>query len=413
MIPRPDYTDKLYTFKSSDMVKVLIGVRRCGKSSLLKLFKQNLLSQGLSDNQFIEINFEYPGFLKLQEPQEFYRYVKDRIISGQEMYLFVDEVQELKEWAKTINGIRAEFPVDIYVTGSNSRMFIGEHLTYLSGRYLRIEVFPLSFKEFLAFRGIDNPDKIGFHSIEQLFSDYVVGGSFPAVVLSDNAAIRESILDGLFESVFTRDILLRGRIQNEAAFLRVARYVLDNVGNHTSATSIANTLKSGGHSISIDTVENYLTLMSRAHLLYSCNRYDIRGKEHLRTNGKHYAVDSGLKNRVLGQSESNRGRVTENIVYLELLRRGFEVSTGVFSRIQTEIDFVTTRQGRRYYIQVSETVLDEATRSREFEPFSLLNDGYPRILITKDNYDYSQDGVRHVNFYEFLLNQNSIEPLTG
>ena len=401
MINRPVYERKLITSQNEEVVKILIGARRSGKSSLLGLLGKHLVLNGLPEKNIIEINFEYPRFVELQNPANFYRYVKEHLPESGPAFLFVDEVQELDEWAKTINGIRAEFKIDIYATGSNSRMFAGEHLTYLSGRYIPIEVYPLSFLEFFIFKGADSSD---FSIHEAIYNQYSQLGSFPAVVLAENADFAQSLLGGLYDSIYSRDILLRGRIRNETAFRRVANYVFDNIGNPTSANSIANTLKSAGYAITSDTVDNYLALMSSAFLVYPCTRYDLRGKEHLKTNGKYYVVDSGLRNRVLGFRNSNHGHLSENMVFLELKRRGFDVNVGILGA--AELDFVAQSQGARYYIQVSETVLDPLVLSREIAPFYKLTDGYPRILITKDRADYSRDGIRHINFYDFLLGLN-------
>lgn len=399
MIPRPIYMEKLIASQDPEVVKVLTGVRRCGKSKLLVLFKKYLVDQGVPEANIVEINYEYSSSVDLQDPKAFYAHVKENMPEEGPAYLFIDEVQELTKWAKAINGVRAEFDIDIYVTGSNSRMFSGEHLTYLSGRYIEIKVYPLSFPEYLVFKNI-NPKTTGF-GIEGVYDSYSTLGSFPAVALANSEGMAETLLDGLYDSVFSRDIQLRGKVRNETAFLRIATFALDNIGNQTSANAIATTLRSEGHAANSDTVDNYLTLMCNAFLLYRCNRYDIRGKEHLRTNGKYYVVDLGLRNRILGYRDSNNGHLSENMVYLELLRRGYDVSIGTLP--QAEIDFVAQKRDDCRYVQVSETVLDAGVKDREFAPFEKLNDGYPRILITKDWSDYSENGIRHINFYEFLL----------
>jgi predicted AAA+ superfamily ATPase len=385
-----------------ELVKILVGVRRCGKSSLLALLREHLLGQGVPQENILEVNYEFLSNAPLKSQGAFYGHVRAWVEGKDSAYLFVDEVQELESWAQTINSVRAEFKVDIYVTGSNSRMFIGEHLTYLSGRYLRIDVYPLSLKEYADFKGI----KTAFapYAIEGLYDGYALDGSFPAVVLASDKALAQTILEGLCDSVLNRDIVQRGHIRNEAAFQKVALFVLENIGNQTSAHAIANSLKSAGHSISADTVDNYLTLMCNAHLLYRCHRYDIRGKERLKTNGKYYVVDSGLRNHVLGQRGGNRGHVTENMVFLELRRRGYDVTVGAIDR--TEIDFVARRQNEQCFIQVSETVLDPTVLARELTPFARLREPYPQILITKDRGDYSTEGIRHRNLYDFLLGED-------
>lgn len=399
MIPRPQYTEKLLSAQDPEIVKILTGVRRCGKSSLLKILKENLMATGVPSDRFIEINFEFASFQHLQDPPSFHRYIRELLTESATTYLFIDEVQELDQWAKTINELRAEFDIDIFVTGSNSRMFVGEHLTYLSGRYIRIEVFPLSFREYLVFRNTEN--ELEQKDIIQHYSDFITYGSLPAVALAQDPNQAHSLLDGLYDSIFTRDIILRGKIRNEAAFIRVMKFVLDNIGSQTSAHNIAEILKKEGHPISSDTIDNHLELMCKAYLLYQCDRYSIRGKERLKTNGKYYVVDNGLRNRALGYPKGNHGHITENTIFMELRRRGYEVSVGMLP--QNEIDFFAKRHTEQAYIQVCETVLDPKTLDRELAPFKKLNDGYPRVLITKDYEDYSFEGIRHINFYDFLL----------
>ena len=400
MINRPYYEKQLINAQNKEIVKVLTGVRRCGKSSLLKLLGEQLIAQGTPESNIISISFEYPTYDNLQAASDFYSYVKSRLPKTGSAFLFVDEVQELETWAKVINGIRAEFDIDIYVTGSNSRMFAGEHLTYLSGRYIPIEIFPLSLPEYCHFKNRALPEP---GEQETLYDEYISMGAFPAVALAPNNDFAQLILNGLYDSIYSRDIIQRGKIRNEAAFLRVASFIFDNIGNQTSAHALANTLNSGGHKIGSDTVDNYLNLMCSAFLLYPCARYDIRGKERLSTNGKYYVVDPGLRNRVLGSRMSDHGHITENMVFLELKRRGLEVNVGIFAK--TELDFIAQSQEQRFYIQVSETVLDQQVLEREIAPFRKLKDGYPRILITKDRTDYSVEGVRHLNFYDFLFGQ--------
>lgn len=411
MIDRPLYMEKLVRFQNPSLVKVLVGVRRCGKSSLLRLLNTHLMSIGVPESSILDINFEKPSFLELQNPTALFEYVRQHLPAHGPQFLFIDEVQELDEWAKTVNGLRTEFEhLDLYVTGSNARMFSGEYLTYLSGRYVQIEVYPLSFAEFLSFKDTRAfppcrkipLDELDARFIETRYQQYITEGSFPAVALAPNQALSEAMLGGLFDSVFTRDILLRGGIRNESTFLRVARFALDNIGNQTSANAIANTLKSSGHAVTADTVDSYLSLMCNAYLLYRCDRYDIRGKERLRTNGKYFVVDQGLRNQVIGLRTSDRGHVTENLVYLELLRRGFNVSVGTF--VGAEIDFIASRGDTRYYIQVSESVVDPNVLERETKPFSKLRDHHPRIIITKDWDDTILDnGILHINVYDFLL----------
>jgi len=313
------------------------------------------------------------------------------------MYFLIDEVQEIEEWAKVINSLRVSFNVDIYVTGSNSRMFAGEHLTYLSGRYIELKVFPLSFKEFLEFRGYDT------HEVEKHFNEYLRIGSFPAVSLAKQEELIEAILSGLFDSIFTRDIVLKGKIRDEGAFYKVAKFVFENIGNNTSANAIKNTMISHGHKITSDTLDNYLQLMCDAHMLYQCERYNIRGKERLKTKGKYYVVDTGLRNKLIGYRQGNIGQVIENIVYLQLLRLGYEVTVG--KNMSYEVDFIAVKGVKKLYFQVSLSALEESTYEREMNALLKINDQYPKYLITMDKLDLLKDGIVHLNLFDVLLDK--------
>ena len=401
MIKRPRYTDKLIQYRDNDFVKVISGVRRSGKSTLLALFKEYLLEHEIEEEQIIEINYEKYIYNDLNNEQSLHDHIKGKSDGSKRIYLLIDEVQELSEWAKVINSLRVSFNADIYVTGSNSRMFSGEHLTYLSGRYIEIKILPLSFKEFLEFRSYDEKDA------EEHFNEYLQIGSFPAVSLANQQELVEAILSGLFDSIFTRDIILRGRIRDEGAFYKVAKYIFENIGNNTSANAIKNTMISHGHKITSDTVDNYLQLMCDAHMLYQCERYDIRGKERLKTNGKYYVVDTGLRNKLIGYREGNLGHVIENIVFLQLLRLGYEVTVG--KNMSYEVDFIAVKGSEKIYFQVSLTALDENTYNREMNSLLKIHDQYPKYLITMDKLDLSKEGVVHLNLFDFLLERVNLK----
>lgn len=392
---RQAYLDQLVMHLGNDFVKVLTGVRRSGKSSMLLLLKQHLIAHGAQESQFVEVNYEKFSSAALKDPAALHNYVASRAVHQQQMYLFIDEVQELPDWAWVINSIRVSFPCDVYVTGSNSTMFSGEHLTYLSGRYVEIKIYPLSFREFLAFRNYEES------RAEEYFNDYLRVGSFPAIGLTENNQLIDAILSGLFDSIFSRDIILRGNIRDEGTFFKVAKYVFENIGNQTSANGIKNTMISNGHKITSDTVDNYLKLMCDAHMLYQCERYDIRGKERLKTNGKYYVVDTGLRNKLLGYKNNNTGHVVENIVYLQLLRMGYTLYVG--KNASREVDFIATKSNQTMYVQVALTALNTQTHAREIASLSTINDQYPKYLVTMDKLDLSQDGIRHVNLFDLLL----------
>lgn len=397
MLKREKYLNELVMHLGSDFIKILTGVRRSGKSSMLVLLKNYLVEQGVKENQFIEINYEKFAFEELKNPIALHKHVESLILESKQMYLFIDEIQELEEWAKAINSIRVSFHCDIYVTGSNSTMFSGEHLTYLSGRYVEIKIYPLSYKEFIQFRNYNLNDA------EKYFNEYLRVGSFPAVGLTENKQLIDAILSGLFDSIFSRDVILRGNIRDEGAFYKVAKFVFENIGNQTSANSIKNTMLSQGHKITSDTVDNYLKLMCDAHLLYQCERYDIRGKERLKTNGKYYVVDMGLRNKLIGYKNSNIGHVIENMVYLQLLRMGYTVYVG--KNISSEVDFIATKSDQTIYLQVALTALDTQTLQREMSALSSIRDQYPKYIVTADTIDLSRDGIKHINLFQLLLEQ--------
>ena len=403
-INRNLYLGKMLKGLNTDFVKILSGVRRCGKSSMLQVLKNHLLATGTTPEQIIDINFEKDEWDYLKVGNAFTFYIKEHIQKGKRCYLLIDEVQEIEEWARKINSLRASLDCDIFVSGSNSRLFSGEHLTYLSGRYIEIKMLPLSFSEYIDFK-LYNREKV-LDAPDAFLNEYINKGSFPAPALVDDPYLQDTIMSGLFDSIFMRDIILRGKIRNVGTFLKVAKFLFENIGSPVSANSIANTLKSQGHSISVDAVENYLNLMCNAFVLYQCERYNIRGKERLRTNGKYYCVDTSLRSYLIGNRNSDFGHILENLVYLELIRRGYDVDTGIAGANgnSTELDFVATKAGRETaYFQVCQTVMDSAVLERELKPFRMVQDNYPKYLLTMDRIDFSRDGIKHLNIADWLL----------
>lgn len=400
MISRNFYLNQLINVRGTDFIKIITGIRRCGKSTLLQLYKEYLLKNEVHDSQIIEINFERFSFADLKDGKRLHDHVAGKIKDDSQYYLFIDEIQEVPDWPQVLNSLRVSYNVDIYITGSNSRVFSGEYLTYISGRYIEIKVYPLSLAEFLAFRQDDVAD------IADSFEDYLRIGAFPAAALSRKEEVIESINAGLFDSIFSRDIILRGKFRDEGKFFKVAKFVFDNIGNQLSASGIANTLKSQNYKVSVDTVDNYLTLMSQAFLIYQCERFDIRGKEWLKTNGKYYVADLGLRNQLIGYRQGNIGHVIENLVYLELIRRGYKVSIGKVNSL--EIDFVALKGEDRIYIQVALSALDEQVLQRELAPFDLVKDNYSKYLITMDKLNLSQNGYKHLQLLDFLLGKTDL-----
>lgn len=395
---RLSYIETLKKFSENDFVKIITGVRRCGKSCLLQLYADYLQTEGVPASQIIWLNFEMSSLSELTDGQKLYEYLKSKMQDRSDrFYIFIDEVQEVENWAKIINSLRVENNCDIYVAGSNAHLFSGEHLTYLAGRYVEVKMLPLSFSEFLDFKDYPKTDAA------KHFNEYLEIGSFPAIALTDDKMLQEAIVTGLFDSVFSRDIILRGKIKDKGSFFRIAQFVFENIGSPVSSNAIANTMKSNGYKITSETVDNYLSLMTSSYLLYRCQRYDLRGKERLKTNGKYYVVDTAIRNAFLGRQHGNMGHVVENIVFLELKRRGFELNIGKVG--DKEIDFVAQKNGNLEYYQVALSVTDENTFDRELSSLRAVRDNFPKYLITLDTIDFSKEGIIHKNLVDFLLEE--------
>ena len=394
MINRPIYLDTLIQSIDNGLVKLLVGVRRSGKSTLLKLLQEYLLRNKISNDRIIEINYEMVEFDNLKNKNSLHGYIKSLIKTKNKYYLFIDEVQEIPEWARIINSLRVTFNLDIYVTGSNARVFTGEHLTYLAGRYISINVYPLNYQEYMNFLNLE---------IKNNYYNRYLDSSFPAVVLEKNENLKNIMKQDLFSAIFERDIILRGRIKNESTFMKVVRFVLEHIGSMISINKIKNTLNSNGVKISYDAVENYINLMVKSYFLYPCLRYDIKGKEILKTNNKYYVIDFGIRQKIISNVETNTGRILENFIYLELIKKGYNVFIGKIGR-DYEIDFVAIKDSRRMYIQVSESIIDPGTRAREIKSFDYIRDNSERYLVTLDEIDYSTSQFKHMNVFEFIKN---------
>ncbi len=393
MINRPMYLNTLIQTIDKDFVKLLVGVRRSGKSTLLKLLQQYLLKNKINPKRIIEINFEMIEFDELKDKQTLHNYINNNILGEKKHYLFIDEVQEIPEWARIINSLKASFNLDIYVTGSNARVFTGEHLTYLAGRYISISVFPLMYQEFIQFRGLGEE----FSNHYNAFLD----SSFPAIVLEPNQNLKNIMKQDMFEAIFQRDMILRGHIRNESLFLKVARFILEHIGSMISTNKITATLNSQGTKISYEAVDNYISLMVKSYFLYPCQRYDIRGKEILKTNGKYYVIDFGIRQKLIPNIESNTGRILENFIYLELIKKGYDVYVGKVGR-DYEIDFVAIRNNKKTYIQVSESIIDPKTREREIKPFNYIRGISNSYLVTFDEIKYESEQFNHINVFDFI-----------
>lgn len=392
-ILRPLYLKRIEPMIDTEFIKVITGVRRSGKSYLLLMIRDQLLKRGISEKQIIYLNFENPEYFDLLDYRKLYEYLKKKVDKSKKTYFFFDEIQEVHEWQKLINGLRVAFDSDIYITGSNASLLSGELASYLTGRYVQIPVLPLTFREYLKFKNYEQDDPA------RHFNDYLEYGGFPSVVLQDNNQLKRDVLSGIYNSILLRDVAGRATIKNTEVLERVGLFLLGNAGQLISINKIANTLRSSGFKISNNTIQAYLNLLQDAFLFYKVPRYDIRGKELLKGQGKFYAVDLGFVRSQLRRERINRGSKIENLVYLELLSRDYEVFVGKYDT--KEIDFVAKNDSDTLYIQVTNQIPQNNTR--ETDNFLHLPTGYRKIIITNNWDDVGViDGIEVVHITDFL-----------
>lgn len=396
MIERPNYLQELISFKEKDLIKIVTGIRRCGKSTLFDLYIEYLLSNGVDKNQIVRINLEEYEFNDILDYNDLYNYVNSKLLSDKMNYVFIDEVQKINEFQKACDSLYIKKNVDLYITGSNSKLLSGELATLLSGRYVEIKMLPLSFKEYISY--------VGETDIQRKYVDYITKSSFPYTLKLDSSKDIRMYLDGLYNTVIVNDIAERKDISDIGMLKDVIKFMFDNVGNLCSSTSIANTMTSNGRKISVPTVEKYLEALVESFVLYKVSRYDIKGKNYLTTGSKYYLSDIGLRYYLLGSKNADDGHILENIVYLELLRRGYEVYIG--KNDDNEVDFVAVNEKGEEYYQVSYTVKDEKTLERELKPLNNINDHNPKILLTADFTPYtSHNGIKQINVFDWLLDK--------
>lgn len=398
LFPRDLYLRQLLAIDAEpsarDMVRILTGVRRVGKSSLLRLYENHLVATGIDPTQIMSINFEDFSQDKLRDPQVFHDTISRAATEQSLRYLHVDEAQELTDWARVINSLREKYDLQITVTGSNASLFAGEGLTYLAGRYIAVDVLPLSLGEYRDFARI--PKKAPH---EQAYTKWM-RATLPAAALLADPQVRRQAMNSVFDSIFARDIATRGQLRDTEAFLKVARFLFDNAGSPVSPGKIATTLASQGVKISPQSVDRFLGLMVSAHMFYPCRRYDTRGRDWLRTGAKYYFVDPGLRDALLGHRTSNTGHDLENMVFLELLRRGYQVSSAETPK--GEIDFYAQRDRETRYIQVALSALEPTTLTRELRPFETLPAGSSCTLMTMDRLPLDTGAVAQLNAADFL-----------
>lgn len=400
LIPRKEYLDWLCRWRDKQIIKVVSGVRRCGKSTLFTLFKQNLLKQGVDEKQIISINFEAMEFEALRDYHTLYQYINDHLQQDCKNYIFLDEVQHCTEYQKAVDSLFIKDNCDIYLTGSNAYFMSGELATVLSGRYVELKMLPLSFKEFVSSFAPENVDI----SIQEKFNLYLDYGSFPFLARYNSFdSDAYNYLRDVYNTIILNDIVKRLKITDVNALDKVTKFIADNIGNIVSINKIANTLKSGGKSIDNKTVEKYLQGLVDALFLYKAPRFNIKGKQLLTNLPKYYIVDIGMRNILIRNKESDIGHIIENLAYLELLRRGYDVYVGDIDK--GEVDFVAIKNNQTEYYQISATTLNPDTLARELAPLQSVQDNYPKYLLTLDELfgEANYNGIQKKNLIKWLL----------
>lgn len=397
---RTKYLETLKGLKEMNLIKVITGVRRSGKSVLMQQFQEFLRSEGVKGEQIISINFEDLDNEHLLDARKLHDHILGKLYKDGWTYIFLDEIQMVSEFQKAINSLRIKDKVDLYVTGSNSSLLSGELATLLTGRYMSYHMLPLSFQEYVSTLGGSIVD------YAKIFADYINSSSFPQTLRMDTWQKIKVYLDDVYSSILRKDILGREKAVNGPVLESIAKFLFHSIGSEISPTNITNSLKSNKRKASYNTVEKYLQYLKDCYLIYEVGRYDIKGKQHLKKNSKYYVVDIGLRNMLLANQQNDLGHILENIIYLELLRRGYKISIGRID--DKEIDFVCqTDDGIEYY-QVTATMLDEATRERELEPLRRVKDNHPKYVITLDDYSPGNyDGIRIINAIDFLMSAHT------
>ncbi len=399
MIKREMYMSRIRPFIGTELIKIMTGIRRCGKSVMLELIKQELIESGIALSQFISINFEEMGYSHLQTAKALHDEIIKRADQiGGKVYLFFDEIQEVKDWEKCINSLRVTLDCDIYITGSNAKLLSSELATYLGGRYVEFVIYPFSFAEFMELYHSITPDE----PVQMSFQKYLLFGGMPYL-----ANIRymdepsKQYLHDLFNSVQLKDIVKRNKIRDVDLLERIIAYVMANVGNTFSASSLAKFLKNEQRTVASETILNYIKYCCDAYLLYQVKREDLQGKQILASNEKYYIADHGIREAVFGGNTRDINLILENIVYLELLRRGYKVTVGRTG--DKEIDFVCNKRSEKLYVQVAYLLASEKTIAREFGAYDSIRDNFPKYVISMDEIDMSRNGIKHRNIRDFLL----------
>ncbi|MBR3614361.1 MAG: ATP-binding protein [Clostridia bacterium] len=397
MIDRPNYINELIKFKDKDLIKIITGIRRCGKSTLMNFFKEYLLQSGIDSSQIISINLEDLKYNFIQNYMDLYNYITENLLEDKKNYIFIDEIQIIPEFQKVADSLYLNKNIDLYITGSNAKLLSSELSTLLTGRYVEIKMLPLSFKEFISSK--DTTD------LETLYNEYISLGSFPYTTQLEEDEVSR-YLGTLFNDVIIKDVMIRKGISDESMLKSVATFALDNIGNLLSSNNIANTMTSDGRSINVRTVERYLESFMESFFLYKASRYDVKGKQYLKTGEKYYVSDLGLRYFMLGRKLGDRGHILENIIYLELLRRGYDVYIGKVD--EYEVDFVALNSEGRIYVQVCETLRDNENKilTRELNSLERIPDNYTKIILTLDKMPLSnENGIIVRNALDWLIDK--------
>lgn len=396
MIERKEYLNMLHRWRDKDVVKVITGIRRCGKSTLMELFQHELLREGIPEARILSINLEDYGNMELRDPVKLHEYIISHASKDEKTYVFLDEIQNVKDFPPMVDSLYLRKNLDLYMTGSNAYMLSGELATFLSGRYVTVDMLPLSFAEYVQWTG----DR---YDLSKKYRDYLEYSSFPyATKLSGDQKAIQEYLSGIYHTVVMKDVIGRLKSADPMMLESILRFVYSSTGSPISTKKIADTMNSEGRKIDVRTVEKYLSAFLDSYIVYQARRFDIRGKQHLKTLEKYYAVDIGLRFFLLGRAHADIGHLLENVIYLELLRRGWNVSIGKLDEL--EVDFVAVNQNTTQYIQVAATVRDEATLLRELRPLQRIKDNYPKIILTlDDDPDADYAGIRRKNALDWLI----------
>ena len=401
MLKRDEYIKKIVPFIDKDVIKVLTGIRRSGKSVMLKLLMEELKNRGINENQFIYINFENLKYRNLKNYERLYDFILNKVDDKyKSYYIFLDEIQEVEEWERCVNSLRVdeEFNFDIYITGSNAKLLSGELSTYLAGRYIEFIVYPFSFKEFFEIIQEKNQEI----KVKEAFQKYVKFGGMPFLHNLDyNFEASMQYLQDLYASIILKDITQRNNIRDTDLLERIINYVIMNIGNTFSATSISKFFKSENRKVATETILNYIKACEEAFLVYRVARNDLLGKKILNVNEKYYIADHGIREAIMENNQKNINQVLENIVYFEMLRRGYNIKIGKVDNF--EVDFVCKKNDETIYIQVSYLLASEDTKEREFSVLENIKDNYPKYVLSMDEFDMSRNGIKHVNLIEFLV----------